>query len=299
MSSGRILEGDRQSTPVVAAVVPSRPAWFRPQSSGTKPSKLVPPPLVIVDPPLPAPSPVVTSWSAKLAASVFRVGFGMGWLVSGLIHLSLLATLGLFAYQTHRSKPAEITGVFGVPGGDTVLDTEVSMNAGGSLAPLEFEAVGSTSIIDPAGVGGMSAQVLGDIAGSLGGNGRGDGGNGSGGLGSIAGNIPVPASAVTRGSFTVWTEPEDPQPGQRYDIVIQVKMSPSIKGYRLRDLTGQVTGTDGFDKPIRFKSTDRKAVHDGIVQLRIDIPGADKLVKDTIRIRSEILKEEQTIEIVF
>lgn len=271
------------------------------KSPGTpKPARMTPPPAVSVDADGSALPPQPTTWTGRLAAEVFRVSFGMGWLVSGLIHIVLLGSLGLLAFHTHRSQPAEITGVFGVPGNDTVLDVESSMDAGGSLAPLEFESTGTPStIVDPAGVGAMPSRILGDVAGQLGGNGLGDGGNGSGGLGSLAGNLRVPASAVTRGSFTVFTEPEDPVPGRPYEIVIQVKMSPEIKGYRLRDLTGRVTGTDGYEKAIRFKSTDRKAVKDGVVQVRIDIPGAQKLVKDTIFIRSEVLKEEQTIEIVF
>jgi hypothetical protein len=36
-----------------------------------------------------------------------------------------------------------------------------------------------------------------------------------------------------------------------------------------------------------------------VVQIQVAIPGAVQLVKDTIRIKSELLKEEQTIEIVF
>ncbi len=293
MATGQIIEGDARSIPHGGAPAPARPAWFRPRAAEGKPKETVPPPL-----PSPlAVDPVLRATPTSGTPSVWGIGFG--WLVSTLVHVVLLAILGLFAYQTRTSQPTEITGVFGVPGGDTVLYIESSIDAGGSLAPLEFDAVGSTSIIDPAGVGGMPSQVLGDVAGQLGGNGLGDGGNGSGGLGSIAGNIRAPASAVTKGSFTVWTEPEDPKPGQRYDIVIQVKLSRDIKGFRLRDLTGHVTGTDGFDKPIKFKSTERRPVKDGVVQVRIDIPGASELVKDTIQIRSEVLKEEQKIEIVF
>jgi hypothetical protein len=189
--------------------------------------------------------------------------------------------------------------VFGVVGDETILDSSSSLDAGGSLAPLEFESTGVAQMFDPTGGGSLPSRVFGDVNGALGGDGQGDGGSGSGGLGSVAGNIRVPSSAITKGSFTVWTEPEDPLPGRPYEIVIQVQLSREIKGYRLRDLTGLVTGTDGYEKPIRFKSTDRKAVKDGVVQVKIPIPGANRLVKDTIRVRSDVLKEEQTIEIVF
>ncbi len=298
MTSGRVMEGEPRLVPDAGLAVPSRPAWFRPSPATPKPKKVVPPPLVAIDPTVAALPTPPANWTAWLAASVF--GFGTSWLVSGLIHLLLLTTLGLFAYQTHTSRSTEILGVFGVPGGDTVLDIDSSLNTGGSLAPLEFETAGTTSIVDPAGVGGMSSRVLGDLAGQLGGDGLGDGGSGSGGLGSIAGNIRVPSSAVTKGSFTVWTEPEDPEPYHPYEIVIQVKLPPEVKGYRLRDLSGHVIGTDDFKLEIKYKPTERKAVKDGVVQVRIFVLGAKiKATRDTIVIRSAILKEEQKIEIVF
>lgn len=303
VSSGRVMDGEPlagQQAVVSAPVAPSRPSWMKPQRAATKPPKTAAPPLVAIDPTVSALPATPATWSGRLAANVFRVTFGMGWLVSGLIHLTLLTTLGLLAYQTQTKPPTEITGVFGVPGSDTVLDIDSSMDAGGSLAPINFETVGVTNVVDPTGSGSSPLQVLGSVDGRIGGDGLGDGGSGSGGLGSISGNLRVPASAVTKGSFTAWTEPEDPEPLQPYEIVIQVKLPPEVKGYRLRDLTGHVTGTDNFHLDIKYKSTDRKAVKDGVVQVRVFVLGAKiKATRDTIVIRSAILKEEQTIEIVF
>ena len=40
-------------------------------------------------------------------------------------------------------------------------------------------------------------------------------------------------------------------------------------------------------------------VHDGRAQLLIRVPGAAELVKDTIRVRSKMLRENQELEIQF
>lgn len=293
-----VIEGGPQPEES-AGQPPVRPGWMKPRSMPS-PSRSARPSLITVDPTVSALPDRPHDWLSHLKSVVFCAAFGWGWLVSGLIHLTLIGSLGLLAYQRQAARPVEITGVFGVAGNETILDSGTDLDAGGSLAPLEFEAVGSTStLIDPTASGAFASRVFGDADGVMGGDGLGDGGNGSGGLGSVAGNLRVPASAITKGSFTVWTEPEDPLPRKPYEIVIQVQLSSEIKGYRLRDLTGAVTGTDGFEKPIKFKSTERKAVKDGKVQIRIPIPGADRLVRDTIRVHSDVLKEEQTIEIVF
>lgn len=297
MSTGLVMgSGPQRDQP--ADGLPARPSWMAPRGA-----KKSPPPaksaLAVIDPTTSALPDQPRTWGEHLRRVVFRAEFGWGWVISGLLHLALLASLGLLVYHRKATAPVEINAVFGVAGDETILDSGVDADAGGSLAPLEFEAPGSTTLVDPAGSGGVAARVFGDVDGIIGGDGLGDGGSGSGGLGSVAGNVRVPASAITKGSFTVWTEPEDPLPRRPYEIVIQVQLSSAIKGYRLRDLTGIVTGTDNFEKPIKFKSTERRAVKDGKVQVRIPIPGADKLVRDTIRVRSDILKEEQTIEIVF
>ncbi len=300
MSSGLVMEnGPRPDES--AGGLPARPTWLKSPRSAKQAASGVKAPLVDIDSAASALPGSPRNWKEILLATVFRVGFGWGWLVSGVLHLALLAGLGIFVYTREPPKPAEISGVFGVLGDETILDSGSSLDAGGALAPIEFESTGSTSkLFDPTGHGSIPARVFGDVEGLLGGNGLGDGGDGSGGLGSVAGNIRVPPSAITKGSFTVWTEPEKPRPNLNYEIVIQVQLSREIKGYRLRDLTGLVTGTDHYEKVIKFKSTERRPVKDGVVQVRITIPGArEKMVKDTIRVHSDILKEEQTIEIVF
>ena len=109
----------------------------------------------------------------------------------------------------------------------------------------------------------------------------------------------APKNAVTKGSFTVWTVPEDPEPGQDYVIVIEIKLPEKVQRYPLKDLSGMVVGTDGWRQAIPGKSQGFARVVDHRTQLEIRVPGAPRLVRDTIRIRSRILKEQQVLTIVF
>jgi WD40 repeat protein len=47
-------------------------------------------------------------------------------------------------------------------------------------------------------------------------------------------------NAASKGSFTVWTVPEVPQPDQHYYIVIQVKLPKGVKNLRSTDLSGRI-----------------------------------------------------------
>ena len=130
--------------------------------------------------------------------------------------------------------------------------------------------------------------------------------------------IPESGLAVTKGSFTAWTDPAHPQPGQLYQIIIEIRLPDRIKSYRLSDLSGVVIGSDSYrqnlpfdrDSPsaarvtggaeyktvrrnTRVKMTGKK------LQLAIKVPGAERLVKDRIRIESRRLDEEQEITLVF
>ena len=69
--------------------------------------------------------------------------------------------------------------------------------------------------------------------------------------------------------------------------------------YRGSDLSGMVTGTDGYKQAIKFNRGQAFDVQDGSVQVRIRVPGAAQLVRDSIRIESKLLREKQMIEIEF
>jgi len=140
---------------------------------------------------------------------------------------------------------------------------------------------------------------------------------------SSAGFLTAPdgARVVKKGSFSVWTVPKDPLPEQEYKIVIQVRLPELVRRYRAMDLSGEVEGSDGYRQQIpwdpKWKGrTDvaltirdgrlvplRKGgflpVRDRITQLVIRVPPAKRLVRDRIKIRSKLLKEQQLLEIVF
>ncbi len=113
----------------------------------------------------------------------------------------------------------------------------------------------------------------------------------------------VPKGAVAKGSFTVWTVPKDPKPGEQYNIMIQIQLPKTNKLTRIpkSDVKGHIVGTDGYKD--YFGGPAEKGfilVKKGKVLLDpIPVPGAQKLVKDIITVESKLLKEKQTLEIVF
>ena len=130
--------------------------------------------------------------------------------------------------------------------------------------------------------------------------------------------IPESGLAVTKGSFTAWTDPARPEPGQFYQIIIEIRLPREIKRYHLADLSGDVTGSDKYRQKLPFDRNSPSAarVTDGAeyktvrrdmtvnvvgtkLQLAIKVPGAARLVKDRIRIKSRRLHEDQELILVF
>ena len=132
---------------------------------------------------------------------------------------------------------------------------------------------------------------------------------------------PEGARVVSKGSFSVWTVPKDPMPFQEYKIVIQVRLPDLVRRYRATDLSGEVQGSDRYRQKIPWdpkwkgrtdvaltirkgqlvplRKGDFLPVLDRIAQLVIRVPPAKRLVRDRIKIRSKLLKEQQVLEIVF
>ncbi|MCH7686302.1 MAG: hypothetical protein IH899_06435 [Planctomycetes bacterium] len=137
--------------------------------------------------------------------------------------------------------------------------------------------------------------------------------DGEDGGGAFPGGGKKGKNAVTKGSFTAWTVPDDPRPGQPYFIFIEVNLPKKIRRYDSKDLTGHVIGTDGYTTPIGYygggRITPEGRWHERRYygrfnrrkkQLVIPIPAArEALVEDTIKVRSKVLKEEQSLKIVF
>jgi len=236
------------------------------------------------------------SWPRRLAMTLWSAS-AHSWYTSLLLHASLLLLLLAIVLPHHSDDVGGINAVFDDDGpGDSEMfeqeipDTAIEVQQASSEPPAENLAV--SELIQT----GRSGRDFGDFELRL----------------------PKGGKAVTRGSFTAWTVPEDPLPGQQYRIVIQVKLPAHLKRYRISDLDGRVVGTDRYqqklpvddEKPSNTRTLRRGKlvvarrnellpIRNHMVELSIFIPGAENLVRDTIHIESKILKEKQTLEIEF
>lgn len=144
-------------------------------------------------------------------------------------------------------------------------------------------------------------------------------GDDAAGGGGVLLKMPEAGLAVTKGSFTAFTLPANPQPRQAYSIVIEIRLPDGDKVYRVTDLSGKVVGSDGYTQKIPYdsrapgasgypvenggiKRLESRTVLDVVrnrVQIIIKVPGGAQLVRDVISVRSRKLKEEQELELVF
>jgi hypothetical protein len=255
---------------------------------------------------------------------------GAGYGISLIVHVVIIAVLAIpvIRHFERVSDPIAVsTEPFNEGGGGFggFMDTELAepLEAGGgqpiSLLPEHIASDAlpiSNALLSGKGKGSGGAGQ---------GTGSGDGGFG-GGLGPI-----VPGNAVRKGSFTAWTVPiytanfpkrfgdpepkpgDSPRPKQPYHIIIQIKVPRNKTTYALvSDLTGTVVGTDGYRQKIpentMVLAADGKTfvvprgsvrVKNGLVHIQIFVPGAERLIRDTIEVSSKMLKEEQTLELVF
>lgn len=130
--------------------------------------------------------------------------------------------------------------------------------------------------------------------------------------------MPDSGLAVTKGSFTAWTDPAHPKPGDFYQIIIEMRLPDRLNRYRLTDLSGRVVGTDGYTQRLPYDQRKPNAARvtggaepetvkrntaveliGNKLQLAIKVPGAPRLVKDRIFIKSRRLHEDQEIVLVF
>ena len=217
-------------------------------------------------------------------------------LVSLAVHAVVLATLAfIYISQVTFQDTINLWGVVGENeevGSEMVIDTALPIDAGES-APLQMTDVSKS--LESMGSGSSVPEMV-----RVGMGGKGSGG-GEGGNGTSMGvpSLKIPGHAQTKGSFSAWTDPRDPKPNENYSIVIQMRLPTNVKKFRGSDLSGLVTGTDRYRQEIRFKSTDQFPVENGVVELRIVVPGGALRVRDTIRIESKLLREKQTFEIEF
>ncbi len=236
------------------------------------------------------------AWDERLKRwfiSFAAVGYG----VSLMVHFAILLILSMVFFTIDQLDKRMVINategekdVLPVEEIDTRLDV-----AGGSeqQTPPQFQIV-QTPVSEMAA---PEFPEFADPSSAAGGKGAGDSsgdGNGQGGL-----NIRVGNNAVTKGSFTAWTVPEDPAPGQNYMIMIRIKLPDKVRRYPRRDLSGMVTGTDGYRQPIPGSTRGYLPTKDRESLLTIPVPGAQRLVEDSIEIRSKLLDEKQSLKIVF
>lgn len=131
--------------------------------------------------------------------------------------------------------------------------------------------------------------------------------------------VPESGLAVTKGSFTAFTIPANPKPRDVYSIVIEIRLPDDVTEYRVSDLVGEVRGSDKYVQKIPYdkdapyaagypvESAGIKVLNNSTVlqveknrvQIIVKVPGAARMVKDVIKIRSRKLKEEQELTLVF
>lgn len=301
-------------TPAHAGVAAERPRWFQKRAGTGRPAKTPAagtPPRRQVRLETSETDEEPGPWQNRVKAWILGTA-GLSYGISIAFHTVLLIVLALVVYHT---LPDDERGTLMV---DTREDDEISLSevdtridlpmAQEDLAPPQLQAVPLPDVDSD-----LELQAsLDDVLPSPGAVGEGT----AGGTGLA---LPRGDNAVTAGSFTAWTIPEDPEPAKDYAIVIEIKIPDRIKTYRLVDLSGVVIGTDLYSQQIPYdprnpSSTatvrdgkpvtlrDNRAqvpIVDGRVQLIIRVPGAAELVKDRIKVRSRLLKEEQDLEIQF
>ena len=221
----------------------------------------------------------------------------IGMMVSLFLHAVVLLVLACFLVsQVSHSEMVSIWGMTGETdefGADLILNSVLPGDEGES-APIE--TTDASQILDAMGVQGDLSESM---RVGLGGKGNGEGESGDGASVGVAA-LKIPGYAQTKGSFSTWANPRDPKPGEAYEIVIQIQLPEKIAKYRGSDISGNVIGTDSYRQVIRVKNPNELIpIEDGMVQIRIHVPGGGRLVRDTIRVESKMLREKQTFEIEF
>ncbi|MBV11114.1 hypothetical protein [Rubinisphaera sp.] len=235
---------------------------------------------------------------SKAAKRWFLSAVAAGYGISLLFHCALLIAMSLYYFSDYVQEnyiessiaSDEESMVF-----DDVMDVRIDMPAG-DLATSESLETAMNMELSP----NAANQVVTGVEDSVDSLFNEGGDSGNGGASFL---VPKNAKIFTKGSFTAWTEPNDPGPNEDYSIVITVRLPDRVKRYRATDLSGQVVGTDGYKQNIPGPEYRRGSVYLPVVdrhaQLIIEVPGGGPRVQDTIEIRSTTLKEEQKLVIEF
>lgn len=240
-------------------------------------------------------------------------GAAIGYGVSLLFHFVLLILFSIVVLNM-RGGGNELSTELGIADveGDEVLDTrafEISTGSEGAEEPLP--TVEPVPIDIPTPEMPVADAIAPEIEGVA--DGAGEDEITTPGAGSDQTfELPRGGNVVAKGSFTAWTIPEDPRPGQDYVIVVELKLPEGVKQYSRDDLGGQLVGTDGYKvsipdgrewnglgwKPPRRAPQFRRDRSNA--RIVFFVRGSQMaLVRDTIQIRSRLLNEQQQLQIVF
>jgi len=220
--------------------------------------------------------------------------------ISLLVHILIATPLAAIIFHQELQQVA-MTTLMAISDGDDDdggLDDTVLMvdPPGGKSVELEDDFFTPKSMAsNDTLTAGVFAEELRSSATKKGegegtGSGIGDGLN----LGGF--QMPEGGKAVQKGSFTVWTVPDDPAPFEDYLIIIQVKYKKPGQRIIKTDVSGSVRGTDNFRLSISEYTS--KIVPEAN-QVVVRIPGASVKVKDTINVHSALLRESQKLTITF
>ena len=239
-----------------------------------------------------------TSWTANLARwlkTVAATGYG----VSVAVHLVVLIALSLVIITTQMPEEPTIHSVFVEHAVTDFEETSLKELTSVTLEPMESrEPVNPVDLLSSTSPADLVSTILDASTSAEVGAAK--------SAGKSAGyQMPGGGRAVTKGSFTAWTVPEDPEPREDYLVVIQVRLPEKIRRYRKEDLSGFLNGDDGYQTPLGnftgrgFPKQFYGRFDDKTRQFVIRIPGGAAKVRDTIQIGSKLLREEQKIEITF
>jgi hypothetical protein len=93
---------------------------------------------------------------------------------------------------------------------------------------------------------------------------------------------PAQSNKVTKGIFTVWSEPSNPKPFEDYDIFVLVAGDDLEPAY----IAGSITGSDTFYDVFGGKNTAPRLVEekDDSLLVKHSVPGGASRVKDNIKV---------------
>ena len=266
-----------------------------------------------------------TVWDSL--TSEFRGSQGMGYAISFLIHLFVLALLAIPIVRHLQNDDGFTTIIENASDEDVRFDSLVDLSSSDEAPPEGIDDL-LAEVFDPLA---QDQRLIPDLSidrkSRTESDSNEDGETGEGGGSRIA----EPENAIKVGSFSVWywpiegTEPltgeikhgipgAAPRVGQKYSIVIRFKVPGNKQFVRLNEYSGSVVGTDGYTQKIpedayfyrvsgdlvKARPSHRIPVIDGTAEILIRVPGALYAnVKDSIRVHSRTLDEEQTVELTF